>query len=124
VKKPKKILVVDDDEISRTGLSRILSKDGYLVDSVSNGFEALSYLRQQEVDLIMTDINMPEMNGIDFLKEITTSFPNKNVIMITGYGKVETYIASMNHGAVEYLNKPIVYTELKTILRKLFQELI
>lgn len=124
MKKPKKILVVDDDEISRTGLSRILSKDGYLVDSVSNGFEALSYLRQQEVDLIMTDINMPEMNGIDFLKEITTSFPNKNVIMITGYGKVETYIASMNHGAVEYLNKPIVYTELKTILRKLFQELI
>ena len=122
MKQPKKILVVDDEENARIALSRILAREGYVVDSVSNGFEALNYLRQQEVDLILTDINMPEMNGIDFLKELNKSFPHTNVIMITAYGGVESYIESMNQGAFEYLNKPVKVEELKSILRKFFRE--
>ena len=118
----KRILVVDDEENARIGLSRLLAKEGFIVDSVSNGFEALNYLRQQDVNLIVTDINMPGMNGITFLKELNKSFPQSNVIMITAYGGVESYIESMNLGAFEYINKPIKVEELKSILKKIFKE--
>jgi DNA-binding NtrC family response regulator len=118
----KRILVVDDEENARFGLSKLLSNEGFLVDSVSNGFEALNFLRQQEVNLIVTDINMPEMNGITFLKELNKNFPNSNVIMITAYGGVESYIEAMNLGAFEYINKPVKIEELKSILKKIFKE--
>ena len=121
-KQPKRILVVDDEENARIGLSRLLSNEGFLVDSVSNGFEALNYLRQQEVNLIISDINMPEMNGIIFLKELNKSFPKSNVILITAYGGVESYIEAMNLGAFEYVNKPVKIEELKSILKKIFKE--
>jgi DNA-binding NtrC family response regulator len=121
-KQPKRILVVDDEENARIGLSRLLSNEGFLVDSVSNGFEALNYLRQQEVNLIISDINMPEMNGIIFLKELNKSFPKSNVILITAYGGVESYIEAMNLGAFEYINKPVKIEELKSILKKIFKE--
>jgi DNA-binding NtrC family response regulator len=121
-KQPKRILVVDDEENARIALSRLLAKEGFLVESVANGFEALNYLRQQEVNLIVTDINMPEMNGIAFLKELNKSFPKSNVIMITAYGGVESYIESMNLGAFEYINKPVKIEELKSILKKIFKE--
>ena len=121
-KRPKRILVVDDEENARIGLSRLLSNEGFLIDCVSNGFEALNYLRQQEVDLIISDINMPEMNGITFLKELNKSFPKSNVIIITAYGGVESYIEAMNLGAFEYINKPVKIEELKSILKKIFKE--
>jgi len=119
---PKKILVVDDEENARLGLTRLLSQEGYQVDSVSNGYEALNYLREKAVNLIVTDINMPEMNGITFLKELNKSFPKSNVIMITAYGGVESYIEAMNLGAFEYINKPVKIEELKSILKKIFLE--
>ena len=122
LKDQKRILVVDDEENARLGLSRLLSNEGFLVDCVSNGFEALNYLRQQEVNLIVTDINMPEMNGIAFLKELNKNFPSSNVIMITAHGGVESYIEAMNLGAFEYINKPVKMEELKSILRKIFRE--
>jgi two-component system, response regulator, stage 0 sporulation protein F len=122
VRQPKRILVVDDEENARIGLSRLLAKEGFIVDSVPNGFEALSYLRQQDVNLIVTDINMPGMNGITFLKELNKSFPHSKVIMVTAYGGVESYIESMNLGAFEYINKPIKVEELKSILKKIFRE--
>jgi DNA-binding NtrC family response regulator len=122
VKDQKRILVVDDEENARIGLSRLLAKEGFTVDSVANGFEALNYLRQQDVNLVVTDINMPEMNGIAFLRELNKSFPNTNVIMVTAYGGVESYIEAMNLGAFEYINKPVKIEELKSILRKIFKE--
>lgn len=121
-KQPKRILVVDDEENARIGLSRLLSNEGFLVDSVSNGYEALNYLRQQEVNLVISDINMPEMNGITFLKELNKNFPKSNVIMITAYGGVESYIEAMNLGVFEYINKPVKIEELKSILKKIFKE--
>jgi DNA-binding NtrC family response regulator len=116
----KRILVVDDEENARIGLSRLLAKEGFEVDAVSNGFEALDFLRQTPVNLIVTDINMPDMNGIAFLKELNRSFPQSNVIMITAHGGVESYIEAMNLGAFEYLNKPVKIEELKSVVRKIF----
>ncbi len=121
-KQIKRILVVDDEENARIGLSRLLAQEGFLVESVANGYEALDYLRQQDVNLIVTDINMPEMNGIAFLRELNKHFPKSNVIMITAYGGVESYIEAMNLGAFEYINKPVKIDELKSILKKIFKE--
>jgi DNA-binding NtrC family response regulator len=121
-KQAKRILIVDDEENARIGLSRLLAQEGFLVESVANGYEALDYLRQQDVNLIVTDINMPEMNGIAFLRELNKHFPKSNVIMITAYGGVESYIEAMNLGAFEYINKPVKIDELKSILKKIFKE--
>jgi two-component system, response regulator, stage 0 sporulation protein F len=116
----KRILVVDDEENARIALSKILTREGYEVASAGNGYEALNYLRGKEVELIITDINMPEMNGLTFLRELSRSHPDSNVIMVTAYGEVESYIEAMNLGAFEYINKPVKIDELKKIIRKIF----
>lgn len=123
-KSAARILVVDDEENARIALTRLLSKEGFLVDSVANGFEALNYLRQQTVNIIVTDINMPEMDGISFLRELNRNFPKMNVIMITAYGGVESYLEAMNLGAFEYINKPVKIDELKLILKKVLRETV
>jgi len=120
--KLRRILVVDDEENARVSLAKILTREGYEVASAGNGYEALNYLRNREVDLIITDINMPEMNGISFLRELNHSHPSSNVIMITAHGEVETYIEALNLGAFEYINKPLKVEELKKIIAKIFKE--
>lgn len=119
-KSAKRILLVDDEENARLALSRLLSREGYVVNAVANGFEALDHLREHDVHLIVTDINMPEMDGISFLREANKSFPGINVIMITAYGGVESYIEAINLGAFEYINKPVRIEELKSILDRIF----
>jgi len=115
----KKILIVDDEENARIGLSKLLAQEGYDVDAVANGFEALNFLRQQKVNLVISDINMPEMNGLAFLRELHRSYPSTQVIMITAYGGVESYLEAMNLGAFEYIHKPVKLDELKSVMRKL-----
>jgi two-component system, response regulator, stage 0 sporulation protein F len=117
----KRILVVDDEENAREALSKILAHDGYEVSSAANGVEALNFLRSKSVELIITDINMPEMNGISFLRELNRKHPDSNVIMLTAYGEVESYLEAMNLGAFEYINKPIKYDELKKVINKILK---
>lgn len=119
-KSGKRILLVDDEENARIALSRLLSREGYIVNAVANGYEALNHLREHDVNLIVTDINMPEMDGISFLREANKSFPGINVIMITAYGGVESYIEAINLGAFEYINKPVRIEELKSIIDRIF----
>lgn len=117
----KRILVVDDEENAREALSKILIHDGYDVASVANGLEALNFLRSREVELIITDINMPEMNGLTFLRELNRCRPESNVIMLTAYGEVESYLEAMNLGAFEYINKPVKYDELKKVIKMILR---
>lgn len=120
VERQKRILVVDDEESARIALAKLLTREGYEVASAGNGYEALNYLRGKEVELIITDINMPEMNGLTFLRELSRSHPESNVIMVTAYGEVESYFEAMNLGAFEYINKPVKIDELKKIIQKIF----
>ncbi len=115
----KRILVVEDEDNTRHALTKLLTREGYCVDGVANGYEALCYLRKQSVNLIVTDIKMPKMDGITFLKELNKNFPKSNVIMITAYGGVDSYLEAMNLGAFEYINKPIQIDELKIIMEKI-----
>lgn len=116
----ERVLVVDDEENARIGLKKLLTLDGFHVDTVSNGYEALEYLDHHHVDLVITDINMPEMNGLVFLHELNRSYPSINVIMVTAYGGVESYLEAMNLGAFEYLNKPVRLEELKAVMDRIF----
>lgn len=97
-------------------------KEGFQVDNVANGYDALNFLRQQSVHVIVTDINMPEMDGIAFMRELSKSHPSVNVIMLTAYGGVESYLEAMSLGAFEYINKPVKIDELKLILKKIMNE--
>ena len=116
----EQILIVDDEENARIGLKKLLARDGFQVDAVANGYEALEYLDRQSVDLVITDINMPEMNGLVFLRELNRNYPAINVIMVTAYGGVESYLEAMNLGAFEYLNKPVKIEELKVVMERIF----
>jgi two-component system response regulator (stage 0 sporulation protein F) len=116
----KRILIVDDEENTRIGLSKLLSQEGFDVNSAANGHEALDYLKRQKVNLIISDINMPDMNGLSFLRELSRKFPSTNVIMITAYGGVESYLEAMNLGAYEYLHKPVRLDELRSIIKRVF----
>jgi DNA-binding NtrC family response regulator len=116
----KRILIVDDEENTRLGLTKLLTKEGYEVESAANGNEALDYLDQKKVSLVISDINMPEMTGLVFLRELSRKFPSINVIMITAYGGVESYLEAMNLGAYEYLHKPVRLDELRSVMKKIF----
>ena len=116
----KRILIVDDEENTRIGLSKLLTQEGFEVGSAADGNEALDYLGQQKVNLVISDINMPEMDGLVFLRELSRKFPSTRVIMITAYGGVESYLEAMNLGAYEYLHKPVRLDELRSVMKKIF----
>jgi len=116
----KRILVVDDEENTRIGLSKLLSQEGFEVESAANGHDALDLLSQHKINLVISDINMPDMNGLVFLRELSRKFPSTSVIMITAYGGVESYLEAMNLGAYEYLHKPVRLEELRSVMKKIF----
>ena len=113
--------MVDDEENAREGLSKILSKEGYRVETAANGKEAIDNLRRQRYDLVITDMRMPLMDGFEVLREIKKMDENIGVIMITAYGEVESYLEAMNMGAFEYINKPVRVNELKRVIAKVLE---
>lgn len=118
--KLKSILIVDDEENARFGLCKLLSQEGYDVHAAANGYEALDFLRRREINMVITDINMPEMNGLLFLRELHRHHPSTHVIMITAHGGVESYLEAMNLGALDYIHKPVKLDELRSIMTKVF----
>lgn len=114
------ILIVDDEENTRIGLSKLLGREGFVVELAANGAEGLEVLRRKKVNLVISDVNMPDMNGLAFLREISRRFPSTSVIMITAYGGVESYLEAMNLGALEYLHKPVRLDELRSVMKKIF----
>lgn len=118
----KCILVVDDEENSRTGLSKILTKCNYDVLTAETGEKALQCLEKNRCDILLTDMRMPGISGLELLKEVRKIAPEIGVIIFTAYGEVDSYLEAMNLGAFEYLNKPIKVDELKRIISKVLEE--
>lgn len=117
-----KILVVDDEEGARELFYTILSDEGYDISLACSGEEALTLFKNSQYDLVITDIKMPVMDGLQFLQEIRKLGSKIDVIMVTAYGEVETYLKAMSLGAAEYINKPIRIKELKRIVHKVLTE--
>jgi DNA-binding NtrC family response regulator len=117
-----KILVVDDEEGARELFFTILSDEGYDIILANNGEEALARFKGEAYDLVITDIKMPVMDGLQLLQEIRKTGSKTDVIMVTAYGEVESYLKAMSLGAAEYINKPIRIKELKRIVHKVLTE--
>ena len=117
-----KILVVDDEEGARELFNAILSDEGYEVQLADSGAAALTLFKNNPFNLVITDIKMPIMDGLQLLQEIRKIGSKTDVIMVTAYGEVESYLKAMSLGAAEYINKPIRIKELKRIVHKVLTE--
>ena len=117
-----KILVVDDEEGARDLFNTILTDEGYDVSLANGGEEALDLFKSNPFNLVITDIKMPVMDGLQLLQEIRKMGSKTDVIMVTAYGEVESYLTAMSLGAAEYINKPVRIKELKRIVHKVLTE--
>lgn len=106
------ILIVDDDSIILDSLCEFLSLEGYKTAGVGSYREAVEMLRKQKFSLIITDVNMPDGDGFELLRIIKKDFPQIVVIIITGYGTIESAVEAIKLGAYDYLTKPIIDDEL------------
>ena len=113
-----RVLVVDDDAEMRALLADVLSDEGYAVEGVANGAEALIRLRTESFAVIVLDKNMPGLSGLDLLPGLRTICPATPVIMITAFGDVATYVDAVEKGAFDYVFKPFRMEELLRVLRR------
>jgi ATP-dependent Lon protease len=120
--RPFYILVVDDEEIARTNMEYILTREGYQVKTAANGLEALEKAREQAFDLILTDLKMDKMDGLQLLESVKEVAPHAAVIMITGFATVDTAVQAMQKGAVHYLSKPIKIEDLRASVKKIYEK--
>jgi DNA-binding NtrC family response regulator len=112
------LLIVDDDEVMRDTLSDVLKKKGYEVSVASSGNEALSAIRKNIVDLIVLDMRLPDLDGIEVLKRVKEFDTEILVIMMTAYSDVQTAVSAMKSGAYHYINKPFELEELTLLIEK------
>lgn len=116
------ILVVDDEPLVRHSLGELLTMSGYTVSTAQNGKEALDLLKSYSADIVIADIKMPEMDGIQLLKQIKAGSPEVPVILITGYGSIESAVNAIKEGAYDYITKPIVDSEIKIVIERLIKQ--
>lgn len=111
--KQSSILIIDDDNGLRTSLAAFLGKNNYKIITAKNGEDGIKQVETHDFDLILLDIRMPGMDGITALKKIKDLSPYVNVIIITGFGSVESAVEAMKEGAIDYITKPFNLSELK-----------
>ena len=115
------ILIVDDEDATRQLCRDIASEIGLEVRTAATTDEALEILEQSPVDIVVTDLKVPELGGIELLKHIRTNQPNTSVMMLTQYGTIETAVAATQLGAKDYVTKPFHLQELRTKIERLVQ---
>ena len=119
VENPKsRILCVDDEDIVLDSFRKILVLDGYSVDTVTSGQEALGLVQTHHYDFLFTDLKMPGMSGEEVTKSVEHLRPDIDIIVITGYATVESAVECMKHGAMDYIQKPFTEDELLAMVEK------
>jgi DNA-binding NtrC family response regulator len=113
-----RILVVDDEVNARTALAELLRDEGYAVDLAADGFKALGKLADFSPDLVLTDLKMPGMDGIQLLDRVREHDPEVAVVVMTAFGEVETAVGAMRAGARDYLSKPVNVGELSLVVAR------
>ena len=112
------LLVADDDPAVRQSLERALAREGYTVVLAPDGQAALDRLRQGGVDLLLSDLRMPGLTGLELLREVKSAVPDVDVILLTAFGTVEEAVMAMKDGAVDFLTKPFQRAQLIRVIRK------
>jgi DNA-binding NtrC family response regulator len=119
----KSILIVDDDKLIRSFLKALLDDDGYETLQAASGNEGLSYLRQRDVDLVVTDLKMPDMDGLELLRLGREIRPDARWVVITAYGSIDNAVEAMKLGAADYLTKPFRNPEeFRHVIRRTLRE--
>jgi DNA-binding NtrC family response regulator len=111
-----RILIVDDDEVSCQLFGEVLAGDGYKVDQARSGEEALDCLRKESYDLLLVDVRMPGITGLDVTRAMRQEQPSLPVIVMTSFGSIETAVEAIHEGAYDYVSKPMNLDELKKIV--------
>ena len=112
------ILVVDDEPLMCRSLSEVIHRAGYEVFTANNGYEALEFIQQESISVIITDMNMPKMDGIEVLRQAKAIVPNVAVIMVTGYATVDSAVEAMKYGALDYITKPFSPSRINALIEK------
>jgi len=115
------ILIVDNERSMREFLAIVLKKEGYPCATAEDGESALKLLEQDHFDLVLSDIKMPKLDGIELLKALKTSSPETAVVMMTAFASTETAIEAMKEGAYDYLTKPFQIDEVKIIIQNVLE---
>lgn len=118
MRKKHRILIVDDEEIARKNLAHVLTKEDYEAVAVANGKDALGELEKAEFDVVLTDLRMPDLDGMELLRKIRTRWPDTRVIMITGYATIPSAIEAMQKGAFHYIPKPFKLEEVRAVVKQ------
>ncbi len=119
----KRVLVVDDDESLRRVTQVQLEQAGFKTTTAGDGIEALSILQKSAPDLVITDLKMPAMSGIELLRRIRADYPDVLVVMLTAFGTVESAVEAMKAGAYDYITKPVHPDELDLVARRALEHL-
>jgi len=119
---PMKILIVDDEVNLLQSLGDVLRSKGFMVGTARNGLEALDRLKERFFDLIIADLKMPRMGGMELLKVVRERYPQTAVVILTGYGTVKSAVDSIKRGAYDYLVKPFVPDDILLIIQQVVQE--
>jgi two-component system response regulator PilR (NtrC family) len=117
-----RLLVVDDEQSMREFLESFLRREGYDVSTAADVDTALSYLESDEIDLVITDMQMPEKTGLDLILEARELSPETAMVMITGFGTTDSAISAMREGAYDYLTKPFKVDELRIVIEKALEK--
>lgn len=116
------VLVVDDEPRIRDSIEMLLSSLGFKTDSASNGLDALKNLSLQEYTFLLTDMNMPDMDGMELMKRAKEDFPGVSIIAMTGYSDEYNYVDVINAGASDFIKKPFEIDELEAKIRRVISE--
>ncbi|NLK05775.1 MAG: sigma-54-dependent Fis family transcriptional regulator, partial [Spirochaetales bacterium] len=114
----RSILICDDEKNIRSGLAMAMELDGYQALTAEDGQIAWSLINKESVDLVITDLRMPNLSGEELLKRISSAYPRMPVIILTGHGTIETAVEAMRGGAIDFFTKPVDLDRLSLVVRK------
>jgi len=118
----KKILVIDDEAIVSISCERALVPEGYEVRLAASGKEGIKFLEKESFSLVLLDLKMPDMDGIEVLNKINATWPDTKVVMVTGYSTVETAVQALRLGAYNFIEKPFTPDTLITAVKESFKK--
>ena len=121
-KKEARILVVDDDKVLADNFVQYLSKLGYRSSPAYSGKEGLTKFQQGDFQLVITDLKMPEMDGMGLLEEMKKLDSDVNIIVLTGFGTIESAVQAIKGGAYDYITKPIEFEEIELVVNRAMEK--
>ncbi len=117
------VLVIDDEQLMRDFVRETLTRAGYKVTVAADGRSGMAILDEEPIDLVVTDLKMPQMDGLEVLRQVRTRFPGVNVVVMTAYATVETAVSALKGGAIDYIMKPFTPDEVEVVAEKALEHM-